>query len=114
MNERMRKLRKKKVVHESLEGKKGIYHKSEGYYVETIGFWLRFLSKHFTPCKKCQRKLLDLFDLKKGNELHLGNNNEPLIELYHRYDLDDQSWKTIEKRVATPEEKTRLKHEWYY
>lgn len=45
------------------------------------------LSYEFTPCDKCQGKLLRLFNTK---EIHIGNDSKPLVELWRKWeDIDE-------------------------
>lgn len=41
--------------------------------IQQYGFWLRFMSKHFIPCDKCQEKLNEILTLQTGMPLEFGN-----------------------------------------
>lgn len=64
------------------------------------------------PCPKCQREIAKLFN--EAEQLTIGNKDylEP-IELWMKYEMDDNSWKTVEERPSTPEEQERLKDSWF-
>ena len=101
------RLRKKKIIFECLENKGKTYVKSEGQKVETIGFWLRVITEHFIPCKKCQEELAK--QLQNAEELHLGNAKyEPAIELWRKFEIDDETWEEVERRSSTKEEREEL------
>jgi hypothetical protein len=98
-------MKERKFVFEQVD-EDGNYVKSEGVERVYYGFWLRFASRHFIPCQKCQERLEKILE---ESELHLGNKDyEPPIELYKRYEIVDKSWKDIEKRPATEQEKLTL------
>ncbi len=106
-------LHSEKIEDEYID-EKGNYVKSEGRKVEQVGFWLRFIVSHWIPCESCQKELLriihDAFSDPK-HELHIGNKDyEPAIELWKKSEIDDNSWKIIETRLATEDEKKRLIH----
>lgn len=46
-----------------LTSKKELQEKLTIEEVQLYGFWLRFLSEHFIPCKQCQKRLGKIFDL---------------------------------------------------
>jgi len=98
-------LQSKEILFEYVD-EDGNYVKAVGKKVQCVGFWLRFVSEHFIPCKECQKKLLRI--IRQASELHLGNDNKPPIELYKKYEIDDDSWVTLEKRKATADEIKRL------
>jgi uncharacterized protein with PIN domain len=64
------------------------------------------------PCTKCQREITKLFN--EATQLTIGNKDylEP-IELWMKFDIEDNAWKTIEERPSTPEEQERLKDNWF-
>ena len=103
-------LREKTFIFECLEGEEGEYVKSKGVKRETIGFWLRFISKHFVPCRECQERLAKL--IAEAEEMHLGNKDyEPPIELWRKFEIDDEAWEELERRPSTPQEKEKFKKE---
>lgn len=55
--------------------------------VQQYGFWLRFLSEHFIPCKHCQEELDKLL---RNKELHIGNDEKPLVELWRRWEMKEE------------------------
>ena len=107
MSERDFPLREKKVVSEYIDDD-GIYVKSEAIKRESLAFWLRFIEEWFHPCHECTRKLNNL--ILNAEHLIIGNKDyvQP-IELQRRYEIDDDSWKEIERRQPTKEEEKRLK-----
>jgi len=101
MNEsRTLPLRRKKTTNEYIDDETDEYVKSEGERVENYGFWLRFISEWFHPCDKCQQELSNL--LINANQMIIGNKDyaQP-IELKRGFDIDDNSWKEVERRPAT-------------
>lgn len=44
-------------------------------------------SYHFAPCNDCQGKLWHIFSKK---ELHIGNENKPLVELWRKWEIVDE------------------------
>lgn len=104
-------LRRKKEEYECLEGKEPMYVRSTMEKVEQYGFYLRFIQRHFIPCSECQIKLDKL--IKNASHMNLGNKNyDPPVELWKKYEIDDNSWKEIERRPATKEEIEILKDTW--
>lgn len=85
----------------------GEYHRLRYREIEQISFYIRPLGETFVPCSDCQKKLKKI--MAEGKWI-LGNNQyEPAIELNNKRDeIDDNSWETIEKRKATPEEIKRI------
>jgi hypothetical protein len=85
--------------------------------VRTFTFGLEFVSNglsifEWKPCKSCQKEIADILD--SANNLFIGNEEYmPPVELSMKYELDEQSWRDIEKRLATLEEKERLKKNWW-
>jgi len=83
----------------------------------TFTFGLGFVSNglsiyEWKPCKECQAEISSLLD--DATELFVGNSEYmPPVELSMKYELDEQSWKEVEKRPATEEEKERLKNNWW-
>ena len=91
---------------------KGNYSKIKYRKVERIGFWIRPLRERFYPCEHCQRALKK--QMAEGHWI-LGNKDyEPAIELNSaEFDIDDDSFVTLEERKATDEELERIGLEGY-
>jgi len=53
--------------------------------VQQYGFWLRFISEHFIPCRKCQEELCGIFN-DIPNTLDLGNQNCITMHIWRNYD----------------------------
>lgn len=49
----------------------------------------------FTPCKQCQSRILKNFDEK---EIHIGNDNKPLVELWRKWDINDEATEYLQAR----------------
>lgn len=99
-------IREKEIVTEYIDDE-GNYVKAKGRKVEQIGFYLRFIHDHFIPCKECQKELLR--KIRNASEWTLGNKEyDPLIELWKKFDIDDEAWEEVERRKATKEEIERL------
>ena len=101
MNEsRTLPLRRKTTIHEYIDDETDEYIKSTGERVENYGFWLRFISEWFHPCDKCQQNLSDL--ILNAKQMIIGNKDyaQP-IELKRQFDIDDDSWKEVERRTST-------------
>lgn len=98
-------------VSEWLYGPEKLYQKVQSKKEDTIGFYLRFLRSNFIPCRECQEKLAKL--LATPEDLHLGDDNKPPVELWRRYDDTDDEPETLEDRSSTDEEKERLKDDWF-
>jgi hypothetical protein len=64
------------------------------------------------PCPKCQRIIAGLFN--NAEQLTIGNKDylEP-VELWMKFEIDDNSWKIVEERASTPEEQEQLKDSWF-
>lgn len=61
------------------------------------------VNQHWKPCPTCQKEVLEIVQTVKS--LHIGNKEYSYpIELYKEYDIDDKSWKIVEKRKPTKEE----------
>jgi len=107
MSERDFPLREKKVVSEYIDDD-GNYVRSEGVKRETLAFYLKFIGDWFHLCPKCVKELNNL--ILNADNLIIGNKDyvQP-IELQRRYEIDDDSWKEIERRQPTKEEEKRLK-----
>jgi len=82
-------------LHEMLMTKPVAFHKPECITIESIKDGFRFLLRFievsppdqmFVPCKKCQRKLIKMWEIK---ELHVGNENKPMVELWRRWEIVD-------------------------
>lgn len=68
------------------------------------GVWLYT----FKPCKECQKVLKKTID--EVQNLTIGNNSYAYpVELWKKYEIDDDSWKEVEKRKPTVEEEERFK-----
>jgi len=66
-------------------------------------FYLRFIKKDWIPCEKCQSELHKL--ITESQTLILGNKDyDPPIELSRAWDIDDKSWKELERRTPTLDE----------
>lgn len=52
--------RRKEFIWETLNGPEKTYIKSKGAEVETLGFYLRFIGKHYEPCLECSKELAEL------------------------------------------------------
>jgi hypothetical protein len=47
--------------------------------------------------------------MNKSKHWNIGNKEtEPPVELWRNFEIDDSSWKELEKRKATKEDKERL------
>ena len=93
----------KKGTWASIDEETGEYVNSS--YIEDgrYRFYLRFIQHNWVPCEKCQAELHQL--ITKSNKLILGNNDYyPPIELSRAWDIDDKTWKEIERRKPTLEE----------
>jgi len=67
---------------------------------------------NFVPCIACQKILTKLIE--DAEQLIFGNKEyEPQLELNRKFEIDDDSWKTVEKRPSTEEERKRLKNDWF-
>jgi hypothetical protein len=72
-------------------------------------FYLRFIKEHYCPCESCQEKLHEL--ITKSSKLILGNKDyDPPVELSRDWDIDDNSWKELERRKPTLEEFKKLQN----
>ena len=101
-------LQRRVVKFERIDEETGEYVLSQTYEKGGFKFYLRFLSKDFIPCEKCQKELQEL--IANADFLILGNKSyEPALELSKRWEIDDDSWKEIERRQPTKEEEKRLK-----
>lgn len=86
---------------------KGNYTKSEGREIEQLGFYIRMMHTDFIPCECCQRRLIK--EMMKSKQWSIGNKEtEPPVELWRKFEIEDSSWKELEKRKATKEDKERL------
>lgn len=56
--------------------------------------WFLETSQSFTPCKKCQPKILKKIDEK---ELHIGSDGKPLVELWRKWDIIDEPAEIIKE-----------------
>lgn len=75
-------------------------------------FIIPFIDYTFEPCEHCQKRLREI--IRRTSEFTIGNKDYyPPIELWRKYDIDDDSWEEIERRPSTEEEKERLKNQWY-
>ncbi len=85
----------------------GTYRKVKYRKIERLGFYIRAIREWYYPCEECQQELKKL--LAEGKWI-LGNKDyEPAIELNTTEDeIDDDSWKDIEKHMATKEEIKRI------
>lgn len=54
--------------------------------IQTYGFWIRFVSEHFIPCKKCQDRIDGIFMVKKIS-LRMSNPNS--VSLHVSRDSND-------------------------
>jgi len=85
----------------------GNYVKCKYRKVEAFHFYLRFLQEHFNPCPECQKKLMEI---KNKSRMILGNKTyEPPVEFTYQYEIDDNSWTTLEEHPASDEEKKQFK-----
>lgn len=98
-------------IHEDIEitqDGKYIYRKSKGVKKTTLGFYLRFISEHWHPCKECQKDLWET--IVNADNWTIGNKDylQP-IELSKRIDqIDDSAWVKIEEREITEKEAKEL------
>ena len=91
----------------------GIYTRSKYRQTETLGFYISPKGEWFHPCKHCQAKLKTL--LIEGTWILGDKSIDPFIKLETKIDeIDDSSWVTVEKHVATKEEITRLRRNDYW
>ena len=99
-------LMNKPFIFESID-EEGNYVKSQGREVEQIGFYIRSMHTNFIPCECCQRRLIK--EMMNSKNWNIGNKDtEPPVELYRKFEIDDDAWKELEKRKATKEDKERL------
>lgn len=63
-------------------------------------------------CLKCQKEVAKLFD--EADQITIGNKDylEP-VELWMKFEIDDNAWKTVEERPSTQEEQERLEKSWF-
>jgi len=98
-------LREKKFIFEAIDFEKEPpeYYKTKGREVDRIAFYLRFLSKWFIPCKKCQEELRRM--VATATQWTLGNKTyEPPVEFNRTFEIDDDAWEELERHKATKEE----------
>lgn len=70
-----------------------------GTKTETWGFFLRFCGQWFIPCKEDQQRLKNL--VLNTDRIIIGNKDyDQPIELVMKFEVDDNSWKEIERRKA--------------
>ena len=97
----------KEKITEWIDEETGEYVKHKVKEDGRYKFYLRFISKHFTPCGDCQKELNDL--IYTANSLCLGNKSyEPAIELSRQWNIDEDSWKELERREPTEADFRRM------
>ena len=98
----MKELETKPHIFEGIDEETGEYIKSEGQKIQNYRFYLRFISKWFTPCAEDQKRIGEL--IRRGN-LIIGNKDyaHP-IELSRSWEIDDNAWVEVERREATEQD----------
>ena len=100
-------LQEKPFIFEEVD-EDGNYRKSSCREIEQVGFYIRIFHEQFIPCKQCQLELQKI--IRNADSWTIGNKDtEPAIELWRKFEIDDNAWKEIEKRKATLEDKKRFK-----
>lgn len=100
-------LMEKRFIFESIDEETGEYVKSECREIEQLGFYIRIMGVNFVPCECCQRKLIK--EMMASKQWTIGNKDtNPPVELWRKYEIDDNAWREIERRKPTKEEKERL------
>jgi hypothetical protein len=107
MGNEKRVMMEKKFIFEFVD-EDGNYIKSESREIEQLGFYIRCMALQFCPCVACQKRLIK--EMHDSKQWSIGNKDtDPPVELWRKFEIDDNAWKQIEKHKATKEEKERFK-----
>jgi hypothetical protein len=97
-------LMERKLILEIIDDE-GNYVKSSAREIEQLGFYIRIMHINFVPCECCQRAIVK--EIHKSKSWNIGNKDtEPPVELWRKFEIDDNSWKEENKRKATKEDIT--------
>jgi len=107
MNRKNAVLMEKQFYFENID-ENGDYVKSKGRDIEQLGFYIRIMQLNFIPCPHCQKRLIK--EMMESKQWSIGNKDtDPPVELWRKFELDDNAWEEVERHKATEEEKERVK-----